>query len=301
MLRVRHSPIRFEVAEGVVLAGDAWGEPDAPPVVLLTGAGQTRHAWGQTGEALAAAGFRAIAVDHRGHGDSTWPTGDDAYGMEVFLEDTIHLCAQLQRPVVIGASLGGMAALIGIGHRAAIDARALVLVDVAPRLEFAGATRVLEFMSAHPDGFATLDEAADWIASYLPHRDRRPTTAGLQKVLRQHGDRWRWHWDPRFIEGLRRTILASPAGARAHIAEMHGRMFAAASALRIPTLLVRGAMSDVVSEAGAREFLTAVPHATYLDVTGAGHMVAGDRNDTFTDAIITFLTDLPPTTDADAP
>src|SRR3546814_7116470 len=75
MLRVRHSPIHFELAEGVVLAGDAWGEPDAPPVVLLTGAGQTRHAWGQTGEALAAAGFRAIAVDHRGHGDSTWPTG----------------------------------------------------------------------------------------------------------------------------------------------------------------------------------------------------------------------------------
>src|SRR3546814_13054403 len=82
MLRVRHSPIHFEVAEGVVLAGDAWGEPDAPPVVLLTGAGQTRHAWGQTGEALAAAGFRAIAVDHRGHGDSTWPTGADACSEE---------------------------------------------------------------------------------------------------------------------------------------------------------------------------------------------------------------------------
>src|SRR3546814_12962839 len=144
MLGGRQSPFHVGVAEGVVLAGDAWGEPDAPPVVLLTGAGQTRHAWGQTGEALAAAGFRAIAVDHRGHGDSTWPTGDDAYGMEVFLEDTICLCAQLQRPVVIGASLGGMAALIGIGHRAAIDSRALVLADLAPRLGFAGSPPVLE-------------------------------------------------------------------------------------------------------------------------------------------------------------
>src|SRR3546814_11188846 len=99
-------------------------------------------------------------------------------------------------------------------------------------------------MSAHPDGFATLDEAADWIASYLPHRDRRPTTAGLQKVLRRHGDRWRWHWDPRFIEGLRRTILTSPAGAQAHMAEMHGRIIAAASAPRTPRSLVRGAKPD---------------------------------------------------------
>src|SRR3546814_6422650 len=121
--------------------------------------------------------------------------------MEVCREDTICRGAQLQRPVVVGASRGGMAALIGIGHRAAIDARALVLVDVAPRLEFAGATRVLEFMSAHPDGFATLDEAADWIASYLPHRDRRPTTAGLQTVLRRPGARRPWHRDHRFIDG----------------------------------------------------------------------------------------------------
>src|SRR3546814_18007955 len=104
--------------------------------------------------------------------------------MEVCREDTICRGAQLQRPVVIGASLGGMAALIGIGHRAAIDARALVLVDVAPRLEFAGATRVLEFMSAHPDGFATLDDAADWTASYLPHPDPRPTTPRLPHVTR---------------------------------------------------------------------------------------------------------------------
>src|SRR3546814_15936495 len=80
MLRVRHSPIHSEVAEGVVLAGYAWGEPDAPPVVLLTGAGQTRHASGQTGEALAAAGSRALAVDHRAHGDRTWPTADSRSG-----------------------------------------------------------------------------------------------------------------------------------------------------------------------------------------------------------------------------
>jgi len=121
-------------------------------------------------------------------------------GLEVFLDDTAVLCRFFHRPVVVGASLGGMAALMGIG-RSEIDARALVLVDVAPRLEFGGAARILEFMSAHPTGFATLDEAADWIAAYLPQRDRPASTAGLEKVLRPHGDRWRWHWDPRFLAG----------------------------------------------------------------------------------------------------
>lgn len=294
------SPVRFEVADGVVLVGDTWGPPDAPPVLLLTGAGQTRQAWGHTGEALATAGFMAVAVDHRGHGDSSWPAGDDAYGMAVFLDDTAVLCRFFHRPVVVGASLGGMAALMGIGH-SEIDARALVLVDVAPRLEFGGAARILEFMSAHPTGFANLDEAADWIAAYLPQRDRPASTAGLEKVLRPHGDRWRWHWDPRFLAGMRRAIYDTPGGTEARIKEMHGQMFAAASTLRIPTLLIRGAMSDIVSEAGAREFLTAVPHAQYVDVSGAGHMVAGDQNNAFTAAVVAFLSDLPTTTETGEP
>lgn len=300
---MRHAQVRFEVADGVTLVGDAWGPPDAPPVVLLTGAGQTRQAWGHTGEALAAAGFMAIAVDHRGHGDSSWPTGDGAYGIEVFVDDTVTLCGHFERPVVVGASLGGMAALMGIADRSAIDARALVLVDVAPRLEFGGAARVLEFMSGHPDGFATLDEAADWIAAYLPQRDRPASTVGLEKVLRRRGDRWHWHWDPRFLEGIRQGINDSPgsADAEARVEQINGRMFAAASALRIPTLLVRGAISDIVSAAGAREFLAAVPHARYADVSGAGHMVAGDQNDAFTDTVVAFLTDLPPTSEPGAP
>jgi non-heme chloroperoxidase len=64
--------------------------------------------------------------------------------------------------------------------------------------------------------------------------------------------------------------------------------------IRIPTRLIRGRMSDVVSPEGAREFLDAVPHASYTDLAEAGHMVAGDRNDAFTQSVLEFLASLSP-------
>ncbi len=76
----------------------------------------------------------------------------------------------------------------------------VVLVDVTPRMEIDGARRVVQFMSAHPDGFATLHDAGDVIAAYNPHRPRPDSVDGLTKVLRQRDDgRWVWRWDPAFI------------------------------------------------------------------------------------------------------
>jgi pimeloyl-ACP methyl ester carboxylesterase len=146
-------------------------------------------------------------------------------------------------------------------------------------MEQEGVMRVISFMHSGLDGFASLDEAADAIAAYLPHRPRPRDASGLAKNLRQGPDgRWRWHWDPRFV----RRERGDPSFA-------HARLTAAARALTIPTLIVRGRMSDVLSEDGVRELLALVPHAEYADVAGAAHMVAGDDNDAFTAAIDGFL------------
>jgi non-heme chloroperoxidase len=265
---------------GITLAGEAWGDPGAAPVLLLHGGGQTRHAWGGTARALAADGWRATAVDLRGHGDSAWADDGD-YSFESFAADVAALTRRCSEPpVLVGASLGGIASLIAIGELGA-PARALVLVDVAVRMERDGVERVVGFMTARPEGFASLEEAADAVAAYNPHRQRPPSLAGLEKNLRRGEDgRWRWHWDPRFMIG--RTPRSADAG-------MHERMDAAARALRVPTLLVRGQLSDLLSEEGARHFLERVPHARFVDVSDAGHMVAGDRNDRFTEAVRGFL------------
>jgi len=266
---------------GVTLVGDAHGDARRPPVVLLHGGGQTRHAWGGTAAALARRGWYAVALDLRGHGESDWaPDGD--YTLDAFVADLRGVVARLRTPpAVVGASLGGFAALLAEGERRG-TASAVVLVDIAPRTQAAGVDRIVAFMTAHPDGFASLEEAADAVAGYLSHRPRPRDLNGLRKNLRLGPDgRWRWHWDPRMMSGEKRINARSESA----------RLERAATALRVPTLLVRGRMSDVVSEEDARHFLALAPGARYVDVSDAGHMVAGDRNDRFTDAIAAFLGD----------
>jgi non-heme chloroperoxidase len=282
-LRGRGGPVQrvsYRTPDGIVLVGEAHGDPTAPPVVMLHGGGQTRYAWGGTAAALAAAGRHVLNMDLRGHGDSGWaPDGD--YSLEAFVRDLVLVARELPHPpAVVGASLGGLTALLAAGELAPELVFALVLVDIAPRMDPVGVDRIIGFMTGNPDGFATLEEAADAVARYLPHRPRPKDLRGLQKNLRFGQDgRWRWHWDPAFVTGKQR-----PGASRDP-----ERLERAAARLRIPVLLVRGRMSDIVSEAGAQAFLDLVPHARFVDVSDAGHMVAGDQNDAFTDAVVGFL------------
>jgi pimeloyl-ACP methyl ester carboxylesterase len=276
--------LTFRLASGIGLAADAYGDPSATPVLFLHGGGQTRHAWGGTAAAVAAAGLHAISLDLRGHGESDHaPDGD--YQVEAFVDDLRGVLAQLpERPFLVGASLGGITSMMTEGLAPEPVSRGVVLVDVTPRLEIVGVQRILGFMAARPEGFASLEEAADVIAEYLPHRARPKDLRGLEKNLRLGPDgRYRWHWDPRLMETWNPARFDPVEGQR--ILE---ERLSVARRLRVPVLLVRGRMSDVVSEEGAREFLALVPHAEYVDLA-TGHMVAGDRNDAFTGAVLAFL------------
>jgi pimeloyl-ACP methyl ester carboxylesterase len=278
--------IEFVGRDGNRLASDAAGDPADPPAVLLHGGGQTRHSWGTTLGALADKGWRAYAVDLRGHGDSDWAADGD-YTLDAFAGDVLAIARELGRaPALVGASLGGIASLAAIGeHTDEQVARALVLVDVAPRMEEEGRMRIGTFMMEHMEsGFGSLDEVADAIQRYNPHRPRPSDLGGLAKNLRERGGRWYWHWDPEFIGGR----LGGADETRASLVDP-ARLKLAAAALTVPTLLVRGRVSDLLSEEGARELLELVPLAQMVDVAGAGHMVAGDRNDLFNDAVVTFL------------
>ena len=270
-------------ADGVDLVVDAFGDDQHQPVVLLHGGGQTRHAWGGAAEAFAAAGRYALAVDLRGHGHSDW-SPDGMYGLSRFAGDVHTIVDHLGRPpALVGASLGGLSSIIAVGESTEPVASSLVLVDVAPRVEEEGRNKIADFMRAGFDGFDTLDDAADLIASFMPHRPRPTDLSGLKKNLRQRGDgRWYWHWDPRFI-----TNREGVDGQEGLV--NHERLCAAASRITIPTMLMRGRMSDIVSDESVRELQELVPHAEVIDVAGAGHMVAGDKNDIFNSAVIEFV------------
>lgn len=272
--------VSFTVDGGLTIRGEAWGASDAPPVLLLHGGGQTRYAWGNTARTLAEQGWYAIALDLRGHGESDWaPDGD--YSIDAFIADLRGVATRLsQSPALVGASLGGITSLLAEGEAIEPVSTAVVLVDVTPRIEEKGAERILAFMKGYPQGFARLEEAADAVAEFLPHRSRPHDLSGLAKNVRQGLDgRYRWHWDPQMLNSFQLDRVRNPE-----------RMLAAAKGLRTPTLLVRGRMSDIVSEAAVAEFRSLAPHAQYVDVADAGHMVAGDRNDAFSEAVVNFLT-----------
>ncbi len=275
------TPERFDYdGLGVRLAGELWaGGGQGPAVLLLHGGGQTRHSWKRTAQRVAARGRTAVVLDARGHGDSDWHPAQD-YTLEGFVGDLLKFVGTLDRPpVLVGASLGGITALIAAGEHPGL-ASGLVLVDVVVRVEAKGVARIRDFMTAHPQGFASLDDVADAIAAYNPVRPRPRNLDGVRKNVRRRADgRWYWHWDPAFMR-----IDDEP---QRHIDPERLRI--AGSQLTIPTLIVRGGQSDVVSDAGLADMLRLVPHAQVVDVQAAGHMVAGDDNDVFAERLEAFL------------
>ena len=264
---------------GVTIAGDSWGDPSGPLILLQHGGGQTRHAWKSAGQTLGRAGYHAVAFDARGHGDSSW-SPDGNYGQDAMVEDLVCVIKALggKRPVLVGASMGGGVSLVALGEDH-VDATALVMVDIAPKVEPEGVKKITGFMSLKPEGFDSLEEVAEAIGSYQPHREPPKNLNGLAKNLRlAKNGKYRWHWDPCFLT-LPRDL---PTRTK--------RLEACSRALKLPTLLVRGGLSDVLSEEGAQAFLEMCPQSEYVNVTDAGHMVAGDRNDAFSNAVIDFLT-----------
>ena len=158
-------------------------------------------------------------------------------------------------------------------------ASAVILVDIAPRVNHAGTAVIHNFMHSAPHGFASLEEAADAIAAYLPHRPRPTDNSGLLKNLRLRSDgRYYWHWDPMLVQ------LAPES-----IADGYERMAAAARNITVPTLLVRGGKSELLTDESVEDFMVLQPTAEYQVIHGAHHMVAGDRNTAFSAAVVEFM------------
>ncbi len=274
-------PVELRARDGLALAAQRL--PGAGPGVLLAhGFGQTRQAWSATQAALAARGWGSLAWDARGHGRSGRNPLSRPYAGEHFVADVaVAAAAAGPAPVLVGASMGGLTGLMA--QAAERPFCALVLVDITPRWEASGVERILGFMNAHPDGFASYQDAADRIAEYLPHRRARKTPAELAHLLQPRADgRLAWHWDPRLLsEFIPQT------------ADLHDPLEDACRGLDVPVLLVSGGRSDLVSDQTVAHFLELAPQARHVRLPEATHMVAGDDNDAFTDTLLSFLSDLP--------
>jgi pimeloyl-ACP methyl ester carboxylesterase len=270
-------PFTFRSLDGLTLAGDRAGDRGSPSVLLLHGGGQTRHSWRSAQRELAACGYHVLNLDSRGHGDSQWAASASEYSLGHLAGDILTLIDSLPNaPALVGASMGGLAALTVIGSHPQA-ASALVLVDVVPRVETQGAERILRFMRANPEGFDTAEDAAASIAAYNPHRPFPKRLDGLLKNLRPMASgRLRWHWDPQVLGAD--TPAYDP-----------DRMLADCRQFIRPAMLVRGMRSDVVGERGIEELRASLPQLEVCDVATAGHMLVGDKNDLFNQAMLAFL------------
>jgi pimeloyl-ACP methyl ester carboxylesterase len=277
-----------------------WGHAGAPAVLCLHGGGQTAYMYEAMGAALADRAH-VLAPDLPAHGDSDplprEEMGDGLAGIypmhKLFAATMPALLDQfgLDRVVVVGASLGGMTA-VHLGAEVAPDRVAgIALIDVGHKLEPEGVRKIVDFMTAH-ESFASLEEAAEFIGEYLPQR-RNPNPASLSRNLRQRPDgRWEWkHGVGRQVRERREAGEDAPHPAD-HIDQITAGVGESAAKLTCPVLLLRGEVSDVLSEDGADDLIDIIPNARMEVVAKAGHLAAGDNPHSTVSLVTTFLEEL---------
>ena len=276
-----HGELRKFRGDGLALAGEAYGDPAAPPVLFFHGGGQSRNAWRGSAQTVASKGYYGVTFDLRGHGDSDWAKDGD-YLLDAFGRDVEQLLQQFSRPAtLVGASRGGQAALVG-GSRHPDRTRLIVLADVAQDMRDDGVDGIREFFAESEKGFDTLDLAADSLAKHLGHK-RMADAARLAGSMRQASTgRWYWRWDP--ATG-RREFLHPPSE--------NESVLAAARLATVPIVLVRAELSHLVTDAGVAKFKELAPQLEVVTAPGVGHMFTADRNDNFAADLLVWLDRIP--------
>ncbi len=255
-----------------------WGNPDNPPLVLLHGVGQTCHTWDLFAAAMSPH-FHVMAFDQRGHGDTDWAPDKD-YSRKTMVKDAeaFTTALGLDRFFLTGMSMGGANSLAFTGQNPD-RVEALVVVDVGPRVENKGVQHIRNFMKDFRE-FDSLDDAAAVIHKFNP---RRPL-----EIIRQYtvvynlkqlpSGKWTWKYDTYFSEGH----------SRGDVKQMEQELSTEVKKISCPTLLVKGAESDVLSLDGARLLQAAVPGSEFALIPGAGHSVMGDNPPAFEAAVREF-------------
>lgn len=280
----------FALVDGRQVHFLEWGHGGRPAVVCLHGGGQTAYMYEELGSALAAR-YHVLAPDLPSHGDSDgFPEPDAGDSPPVIgpqaLADTIPPLLRefgIGRAAFVGASLGGLTS-IRLAEANPDHVGAIALIDVGHRLEPEGVRKIVDFMRAH-ESFASLEEAAEEISTYLPQR-RNVRPESLSRNLRQRPD-GRWEWK----HGLGRRMREMDEGAHPadHLDEFLLGVKEAAESISCPVLVLRGDASDVLSQQGAEEIAGLIPDAELATVEKAGHLAAGDNPHSTVSLITEFL------------
>jgi esterase len=268
-----------------------WGNASLPPLVLLHGGGLTAHT-SDMASLLLRDRYHIIALDQRGHGDSGW-TPEARFGEDngdLMLEDTTAFVEQLgyARIVLCGMSMGGMNA-IRYAARHSERLSALVVVDVGP-VELQKGVLELEQVRRDTETLSRFEDFLERAVKFNPQRRPAHLRYSLLHSLKQVPDGWTWKQDHR-----RRPRGENPSAdaARAERERRSAELWRDWEAIRTPTLLMRGAISNILSDAAAQEMLLRLPGSRLVIIPGAGHSVQGDNPRAFAEELERFLSTLP--------
>ncbi len=275
-LGIPHSPdVRYlsrqTVVRGLRFHFLEWGDPGAPPVLLLHGGNQSAHSWDLVSLHLADR-YHVYALDQRGHGDSEW-TRDQDYSIVAKAADALAFIEDqgLDSPIVVGHSMGGRVTM-ELTRIAPDVPRGVVLVDVGPELSDKGVEVVRNFVT-HNVEFDDLDEFLDNVVKYDRFRSREHISRTVKyNMLRRVDGKYISKADHRRVPDATDTPPDfDPA------------------AVPAPVLLIRGSESDVLEPDAAERFVAALPKGQLVTVANVGHNVHGGNTPGFLEAIDPFL------------
>ncbi len=269
----------FVEANGLRMHYLDWGNPSKPDMLLLHGFAQTCHSWDFVALAFSDR-FHVVTLDQRGHGDTDWaPDGD--YSPETQQQD-IHAFVQaagLTDLVIMGLSMGGRNAFTYAASHPD-DTRALVIVDAGPENMRSGSQNIRQFVQ-QDDELDSVDAFVERVLRYNPRRDPVQLRGSLAHNLKQlPSGKWTWKYD-RLLRGPSRSMQQDPGAVE--------RLWSYLEGLACPTLVVRGAESDIMDMDMAGSMHERIPNGRLATVPNAGHLVMGDNPSGFEHAVSDFL------------
>jgi pimeloyl-ACP methyl ester carboxylesterase len=258
------------------------------PLLLLHGFGNDAHIWDAFAPAVAPY-YRTLALDHRGHGDSGWDP-ESRYDHDTMVADVEALTHALgiDRLVLIGHSLGGRIATLFAARHASRMA-GLVLVDIGPEVDPRGVLRIRSETAANADPvFASEQEYARLLSLHYPAARPETLLRMAHHGLRRLEDgTLRLKMDPALRGGSGGRESAEDAARRER--ESAAAQWQALAAIACPTLVVRGAASDVFAPDVADRMVEVLPRGALAVVPRAGHSVMTDNPEGFRDAVVGFV------------
>lgn len=257
-----------------------WGNHGKPKMLLLHGGAQSAHMWDFFCLSMST-DYHIVAPDQRGHGDSEWSM-DGSYSPRHHAEDMNALTDAIgfDKFIIAGLSMGGRNSY-GFAARYPSKVRAMVITDVGPDLQAEGRKRIAEFMEGTIE-FESYEWLVERVVKYNNNlRSVDQVRGSLINNLKQLPDgRWTWKHDRR--RGVRRD-----AGS-----EFTDNAWEEVAAVQCPTLIVRGADSDIFSMTTAKKMQGVMKNSSIVEVPKAGHLVPGDNPVGYEKVFRTFLKSL---------